>query len=1360
MTNYQVLSVVLLMLAGISSAGTLYVAGAGSSCTGHATIQEAVDAAVAGDLIIVCNDAEYHENLLIDKPLTIQGDGAVVHADSASSPVVAIEADNVTVSNFVLRDATGSYGLYSTASYASISNLYTTNNDIGFYLLGSSNNNLTSNTAHDNLDEGFRLSSNSDNNTLINNTAYNQPYYGFYIYRSSGNALINNSAYNSSLWYGFFIYSGAQDNALINNTAYGNAHHGFHIYMTSDNVLQGNTAFNNSADGFRISSSTNNVLDSNTAYGNLQSGFLASSDSDNLITNNNAYDNAQYGFYLHLSTDNTVQSNDASGQEGGVHIFSGSGNLLESNTANGNDLGFYLDLSSDNELVSNTAHDNAEHGFLLSSSSGNLLSSNDAHDNANYGFYIYLSPSNNITENTAYGNLNGFRMSSSPENSLYGNSAYSNDDNGIQLYSSPDSVLEGNDVYENGYSGFYLYESDGNVLLDNAARENSYYGFLVYLSSENVLEGNDAYDNLRHGFLVSSAQDNSLVDNTAHGNSLYGFHLYLSGDNHIESSSAYGNEIGTYLLRSTGTVLEGEHYYGNTADLVLNASSESADVTLLGIVFDNPSGNMEGYSNISIADVMEPDSTYAISWSDQPAALPHPYISFEGKHLDISSSTGTSIDLITWHWLESEADGYDESEFQLWQYDSAWTALNASLDNSLNTLTLSGLNPASVYSILQNRSLPSFELHNPLPGEVVNESEVTLEWTVHSYDSVSYCNITVNGEIDNPVEIVSDSQSPAGYDLSLPGEGSYQWNVTCRDSVGTNTSETWEFIMDLPPSVSLESTASEFISDSSYELDFTATDSRSPTLDCYLYINGSLDQAATAANSTPSSFVISGLDEGEHHLMVSCEDESGNTGSSETKQITIDQTPPQLELLSPEDGYFGNDVEMTFNFTSDDELSPVLNHSIYINGVLNQSSPEPIFTIGLPEGTHNWSITVTDLANNSNVSETRELTLDQSAPVITLHQPSNNQHIESSAPVDVTFRFTASDDYASAIDCTVHIDGDDHDISVMSGVSESFTDELDVGTHYWWVSCTDDAGNTRNSPDRVLTIGITDDDDDDGDDEPNIVITISQDCTSTTFDVSSGSGTYMRLLNSEGFLIESKNAGAGGISTFDITETGSYEIRATKNSYKPGSKSFYHESCSVTPEPPDVYIPDLPDPEDDEESDEVPETPVPPVDEPEPQEEEPEENDSVNPTPVVVIEVNGTAYLGEIVVVNVTVDNMPFRIPLKVTSPNGEVIKLITDSSGQTSFRASQLGRYNITVDDPDLPSTSAYIDVIERLLKTSPENGFAVLACIPLFLLLLSMFFAVTYFGLKKKKKLGYAGFRKKESIGDKVRKLLRIKS
>ncbi|RLE44111.1 hypothetical protein DRJ22_06195, partial [Candidatus Woesearchaeota archaeon] len=120
----------------------------------------------------------------------------------------------------------------------------------------------------------------------------------------------------------------------------------------------------------------------------------------------------------------------------------------------------------------------------------------------------------------------------------------------------------------------------------------------------------------------------------------------------------------------------------------------------------------------------------------------------------------------------------------------------------------------------------------------------------------------------------------------------------------------------------------------------------------------------------------------------------------------------------------------------------------------------------LQDGTYYINATAHDTLNNTNNTETRNITLDTTPPNIQLISPPNGT---STTQTTITFSYNLTD--ITRTNCTLTIDG----INVtnqtnMTTGTYNFTQTLAVGTHYWNITCKDQAGNTNTSDTLVLII--------------------------------------------------------------------------------------------------------------------------------------------------------------------------------------------------------------------------------------------------------------------------------------------------
>ncbi|MBD3249628.1 hypothetical protein GF336_06300 [Candidatus Woesearchaeota archaeon] len=235
---------------------------------------------------------------------------------------------------------------------------------------------------------------------------------------------------------------------------------------------------------------------------------------------------------------------------------------------------------------------------------------------------------------------------------------------------------------------------------------------------------------------------------------------------------------------------------------------------------------------------------------------------------------------------------------------------------------------------------------------------------------------------------------------------------------------------------------------------FNATDNLAPTLECTLVIDGEDIDSAVVDNGDASSanYDMSGVEEGTHSWKVRCSDWVGLEAGSDSRDIIIDNTAPEITLVEPENNsMIGDEVIVNIDVTDNYEVADI-DYSISLN------SSE------LPEGENNLAVTAEDAAGNVAVKEFK-FTVDRTAPVISIIAPEEN----ATSDVHVDFVFDADDNLDDVLNCSVYVDGVlevNEDVNSSANISRI----LPMDNYTWKVECSDDAGNTKVSEERNLIV--------------------------------------------------------------------------------------------------------------------------------------------------------------------------------------------------------------------------------------------------------------------------------------------------
>lgn len=171
-------------------------------------IQEAINAASDGDTIFVRNGTYFphiadgiltFDNICVNKSVSLIGenrDATIIDVQWWCTPVIKVEADNVTISGFTIRNSCYVFGYVGggielNSSYCYISNNIIVKSQYGVHLSGLSRNNVISNNIVTDNEVGIFVTRDS-HNTLITGNSFNNTGYGIEIWVSSNVTIIGN----------------------------------------------------------------------------------------------------------------------------------------------------------------------------------------------------------------------------------------------------------------------------------------------------------------------------------------------------------------------------------------------------------------------------------------------------------------------------------------------------------------------------------------------------------------------------------------------------------------------------------------------------------------------------------------------------------------------------------------------------------------------------------------------------------------------------------------------------------------------------------------------------------------------------------------------------------------------------------------------------------------------------------------------------------------------------------------------------------------------------------------------------------------------------------------------------------------
>jgi len=229
----------------------------------------------------------------------------------------------------------------------------------------------------------------------------------------------------------------------------------------------------------------------------------------------------------------------------------------------------------------------------------------------------------------------------------------------------------------------------------------------------------------------------------------------------------------------------------------------------------------------------------------------------------------------------------------------------------------------------------------------------------------------------------------------------------------------------------------------------------------------------TYINETVWYFNMTGLTNGSYNYTVCVNDTSDNYNCTEIRNVTVDTASPAVTFVYPTPATNSN-LSQTWTFINVTTNEHTTNASVNFNGTwhymlqYNWTSWYMNIT-SLGDGVYIYNVSANDTANNTGISETRNITIDTVPPVLTWigTTPVNNS-IQNST--NSYYNITSNEALSS---CLIYFDltwvimdkwNDTNWYHSIIGLAE--------GEHIFYAVCNDTANNTGTSETRNFTVDI------------------------------------------------------------------------------------------------------------------------------------------------------------------------------------------------------------------------------------------------------------------------------------------------
>jgi parallel beta-helix repeat protein len=458
---------------------------------GYNTIREAIVSGATSDgQVLLVKAGIYHENLIIDKSLTLLSEDKATTIIDASNhgTVVNITANNVTFQGFTIKNSGSDQdaGIYLDSVNCTLTDNVVENNFYGIYLNSSSGNTLKNNVMNGNV---YNLGvDGTESAHFINSIDASNKVDGKKVYYllNQHDLVVNPSGYPDVGYLAFINCTGvtAQDldlrgngngillvdtqkSNLINNQVSGCVE-GIRMLNCEENNLK-NSQLSGNIYNFWVQNRFINAIDTtNTVNGKpiyywinqhdqtvpTNAGFVALINCSNITVKNlnlsenwqslilsattastinqNQISNSYIGITLEASSQNHISQNRITNCTQALALSDSGKNIVAENELSHNQFGAYLNTSDFNTFSKNTITSNTEYGLQFTATNNNTISQNQI-DNNQVGVEFMDSTGNTITKNNLSSNTQSIQAYGFNDHTTITENNISNSSLGIEV---------------------------------------------------------------------------------------------------------------------------------------------------------------------------------------------------------------------------------------------------------------------------------------------------------------------------------------------------------------------------------------------------------------------------------------------------------------------------------------------------------------------------------------------------------------------------------------------------------------------------------------------------------------------------------------------------------------------------------------------------------------------------------------------------------------------------------------------------------------------------------------------------------------------------------------------------------------
>ncbi|GEM_PF-6103101 len=430
----------------------------------------------------------------------------------------------------------------------------------------------------------------------------------------------------------------------------------------------------------------------------------------------------------------------------------------------------------------------------------------------------------------------------------------------------------------------------------------------------------------------------------------------------------------------------------------------------------------------------------------------------------ITPEEGEAFDIgeVTVEWEGSdETTGIDHYEIRIDEGD--WTVVGENTTHTFSNLTEgehtvevrawddAGHNNTRSVNFIVDKTLPDISIDVPDEGDILSESDVTIEWTgSDDISGIDYYEVKIDG--DTWIDVGNNTE----YTFAGVEDGHRTVEVRALDNAGNSRIDTVNFTVDTTPP-ELEIIYPE--EGESFGVDqITVEWEGSDDVTGIDHYEVRLAGEDWMEKGTDTSHTFYELEDGERTVEVRAWDNAGNDNINSVTFI-VDTTPPTIDISVPDENAIMTQENVTVEWTGSDETTGIDHYEISINeeSWIGKGNDTEHTFFELEDGNYTVEVRAWDNAGNDNIQMVNFI-VDTTPPELEITSLEEGEAFDID---EITVEWTGTDETTGIDHYEIRINEEDW-INKGTGTTHSFTG-LEDGEHYVEVRAWDNAGHNTTT---------------------------------------------------------------------------------------------------------------------------------------------------------------------------------------------------------------------------------------------------------------------------------------------------------